>query len=324
VPASVSTSTKIVTDYHRSKELRGLLLRSLKYGFRPRPQVRVAPEEPAGEPLVSIIIPTYNRSNVLRLAIHSVLWQTEQNFEILVMGDGCTDDSEAVALSFGDARVRWQNLPQNTGHQTAAVNLGLEMSRGRYIAFLGHDDVWHPEHLRSMLGTITRRAAGIATALVEFIGPKGTNYRVIEGIYPVSGYNPVKSFAPSGVMMTREVYDKIGKQPDYRTIWRNPDAEYQYQAHLAGFQFASTGELTVFKFNSAQRKNSYVEKTCHEQTAYVNRIQEQRWFLFREMLAVARIHWRRLPIQVLAVPPPPTPETPGWYVSQYRKIRGLE
>lgn len=286
--------------------------------------MRIAREELASEPLVSIIIPTYNRSNVLRFAIQSVLWQTEHSFEILVMGDGCTDDSDAVALSYGDARVRWHNLPQNTGHQSAPINAGFEMSRGRYIAFLGHDDVWHPAHLRNLLGTISRTAAGVATALVEFIGPAGSNYRLIDGIYPASGYNPVKSFAPSGVMITREVYDRIGKQQDYRTIWRNPDAEYQYQAHLAGFRFASTGELTVFKFNSVQRKNSYVEKTCHEQAEYVNRIQKERWFLFKETLEVARIHWRRLPIHSMAVPPPPTPETPGWYVTQYRKIRGLE
>lgn len=129
---------------------------------------------PPGEPLVSVIIPTYNRSNVLRMAIHSVLWQTEQDFELLVMGDGCTDDSEAVTNAFGDARIRWHNLPSNSGHQSAPVNAGLAMSRGRYIAFLGDDDIWHSNHLRTLLRALVSTSADIASSLMEMIGPRGT------------------------------------------------------------------------------------------------------------------------------------------------------
>ena len=58
--------------------------------------MRIVAEAPADRPLVSVIIATYNWSNVLRLAIRSLLWQTEQDFEVLVVGDGWTDDSEAV------------------------------------------------------------------------------------------------------------------------------------------------------------------------------------------------------------------------------------
>jgi len=224
------TSFQRVTEYLSHEELWMLLGRSLKYIFRPRPKLRIVRDTPPGEPLVSVIIPTFNRSNVLRMAIHSVLWQTEQDFELLVVGDGCTDDSEAVTNDFGDARIRWHNLPSNSGHQSAPVNAGLAMSRGRYIAFLGHDDIWHPDHLRTLLRAIVSTPADIASSLTEMIGLRGTNYRLVHGIYPATGYDAVKCLPPSGLMLTREVYKRIGEWRDYRTIWRNPECEFGYQS----------------------------------------------------------------------------------------------
>ena len=81
-------------------------------------------------PMVSVIIATFNWSAALRLAIRSVLGQTLQAFEILVVGDACTDDSEAVVEAFGDARIRWLNLAHNAGSQHAPNNAGLNAARG--------------------------------------------------------------------------------------------------------------------------------------------------------------------------------------------------
>ena len=68
-------------------------------------------------PRVSIITSTFNRSNVLRLAIASVRRSTFEDWELLVVGDHCTDDTEAVVSAFGDSRIRFFNLPQNHGEQ---------------------------------------------------------------------------------------------------------------------------------------------------------------------------------------------------------------
>ncbi len=310
--------------YLSAAKLALLIGRSLKYSRRPAPQVRIVTEAPSAEPLVSVIIPTYNWSSVLHFAIRSVLWQTEQNFEILVIGDACTDDSDAVVKSFGDARIHWHNLPVNSGSQSAPNNAGLALARGEYIAYLGHDDVWHPEHLQTMLAAIERKEADIASSLVEMIGPQGTNFRVVTGFYPSSGYNDTGGLPPSGLMHRREVARRIGGWKDYREIWRNPDVDFAYRAWEAGLQFVSTRELTAFKFNSALRKNSYKEKPNHEQTAYTRRIETRRWFALREALAIARVHLLRLPMQSPVHAPPPSPQTPGWTVAQYRKFRGLE
>lgn len=281
-------------------------------------------QEACAEPIISVIIPTYNWSSVLKLAIHSVLWQTEQNFELLVIGDGCSDDSEPAVRSIPDARIRWHNLPANTGHQSGPNNAGLAMARGKYIAMLGHDDIWHPAHLRSMLAAIRSQQADIASALLEMIGPPGSNFRMVTGIYPEGGYAAGEILPPSGLMLCRDVAQAVGGWTDYRTISINPDLDFVTRLRKAGRRFVSTGELTVFKFNSALRKNSYIEKRCDEQAAYIARIEAERWFMLREARALARVHGSRQPMQAPEFTPPPNDKALGWEVSQFRKYRGLE
>jgi glycosyltransferase involved in cell wall biosynthesis len=304
--------------------LAAMIFRSIKYGFRPRPVVQITRERPPVEPIVSVIIPTYNWSSVLRIAIQSVLWQTEQNFELIAVGDGCTDDSGSVVAGFNDGRIIWHNLPTNSGHQAAPNNAGLALARGRYIALLGHDDVWHPEHLRTMLNAALRKNADVVSALTQMIGPAGTNFRVVNGFYPRGGYDGSRTLVPSGIMVRRKIAQKIGGWRDYRTIPQNPDLEFAHRAWAARSRFVSTGELTVFKFNSALRKNSYREKRSDEQAAYFARIQNDRWFMLREVLAIAHVHFLRLPIAAPQFSAPPDSQTLGWEVAQFRKFRGLE
>jgi len=92
-------------------------------------------------PTVSVIIPTYNRANLIPQAIDSVLQQTFSDFEIIVVDDGSTDDTEAVVRAYGD-RVRYVWTPNGgTGH---ARNVGMQHALGRYFTFLDSDDLLYP------------------------------------------------------------------------------------------------------------------------------------------------------------------------------------
>src|SRR3954451_5872363 len=102
-------------------------------------------------PRVTVIIPTYNWSSVLPYSIGSVLRQSFRDFELLVVGDGCTDDSEKVVSAIDDPRVRWINLPENTRHQSGPNNEALRQGEGEIIAHLRHRDLSLPHLLQAHL-----------------------------------------------------------------------------------------------------------------------------------------------------------------------------
>src|SRR6266516_614039 len=146
------------------------------------------------DPSVTVIIPTFNWSSVLPYSIGSVQRQTFTDFEVLVVGDGCTDDSEAVVGRIGDARVRWINLPTNTGHQSGPNNEGLRQARGQFIAYLGHDDLWLPHHL-SCLISMLEQGADLAYGMNLWVMPGPDGYQTVPRLL-CDNYQPGMCIAP--------------------------------------------------------------------------------------------------------------------------------
>lgn len=106
------------------------------------------------EPLISVIIPTYNREYIIKNAIKSVLEQTYTNIELLIIDDASTDNTETIVKSFKDNRIKYIKLIDNTkGKKTR--NVGIKMSKGDYIAFLDSDDEWIPNKIEKQLKAIT-------------------------------------------------------------------------------------------------------------------------------------------------------------------------
>ncbi|MFC2071734.1 glycosyltransferase family 2 protein [Chloroflexota bacterium] len=101
-------------------------------------------------PIVSVIIPTYNRAHLVGRSILSVLGQTYQGFELIVVDDSSTDDTEDVVHAFNDPRIRFIQHRQNRG-ANAARNTGLRAARGEYIAFQDSDDEWLPRKLERQM-----------------------------------------------------------------------------------------------------------------------------------------------------------------------------
>jgi glycosyltransferase involved in cell wall biosynthesis len=104
--------------------------------------------ESKDRPAVSVIIPTYNSASFLRETIESVLGQTYSDFEVIVVDDGSTDETERVMRSFG-ARVSY--VKQENRGVSAARNHGIKLARARYVAFLDSDDLWVPQKLAEQI-----------------------------------------------------------------------------------------------------------------------------------------------------------------------------
>ena len=106
-------------------------------------------------PKVSVIVPVYNGARYLGEAIESVLNQTFQDFELVVVSDASPDDSADVVRQFSDQRIRYLEHAQNRG-SIAARNTGIEASRGDIVVFLDQDDVFHAEKLHTHVEFLAR------------------------------------------------------------------------------------------------------------------------------------------------------------------------
>src|SRR5476651_292048 len=115
----------------------------------------------------SVIIPVYNRAAALRRAIESVLAQTCQDFEIVVVDDGSADDPRSVAEGFGDPRIRF--IAQENEGGGVARNTAIDNAVGDFIAPLDSDDIFLPHHLSEMKLMLegTHKLAGYARVIVD-------------------------------------------------------------------------------------------------------------------------------------------------------------
>ncbi len=271
-------------------------------------------------PLVSVVIATYNWSSVLRYAVASALGQTLAAIEVLVVGDACTDDSEEVVAGFGDPRLRWHNLPENSGSQAGPNNAGLALARGEYVAYHGHDDLWHPTHLETLVALARRVPGDLFYALAAIVHPDGE--RQISGLTAAGELAPGEFVVPSSLLHRRSLVEEIGPWPDPWTVHLPVDAEWLDRARRAGKVFVGSERLTVFKFPSSTRKGSYRERPSHEQEALARRLREEPDLQFRELLEITRSFLVRGP-RPLGAPVLIENAPPGWHTRKLRLIRGL-
>ena len=271
-------------------------------------------------PQVSVVIAAYNWSSVLRYSIASVLRQTLDDFELWVIGDACTDDSEQVARSFGDARLHWHNLERNSGSQAGPNNAGVARARADFVAYLGQDDLWHPEHLASTLAVARATGADAVHGLAEVIYPGGE--RTISGLTPGGELTADDVVVTSCLLHRRSLFDEVGPWAMPEEVALQVDVEWQRRLWLAGKTFRGTGRLSAFKFPAAARPASYLERPSHEQAEYARRMFEEPDFIERELLAVARSALLR-PLRRVRVSAMPA-VGPGAIHRLNRQMRGLD
>jgi len=231
-------------------------------------------------PRVTIIIPTYNYAEVLPYSIGSAVRQTFTDFELLVIGDHCTDASESVVGAVGDPRVRWINLEKNVGHQSGPNNEGFKQARGEMIAYLGHDDLWLPRHLELMVKTIDA-GADLSYGITESVQPAGEAPLFLP---EELDYVPGMWIPPTSVVHRREPAIKVGGWRHFCDLKdMDPESDLWLRLHRAGNSIRLTRMLTAVKFSAARRKGVYATRPSHEQAEWTERIKTEPDFVAVEL-----------------------------------------
>lgn len=273
-------------------------------------------------PKVSVLIATFNYSTVLRYAVASVLRQSFTDFELIVAGDCCTDDSEEVVRSFGDPRIRWLNLTKNSGSKSLPLNAALKIARGKYIAYLAHDDLWDSDHLQILVEAVEKSGADFVHTVALYIPPPGQTERPVAGIFPEEfreGYVQVHST----ILHPKSVIERSGEWPDYRKTQVPGDQLFWVNAAKAGLRFVGIPRVTVWKFNASSRPGCYIDRRCDEQARYFKLLEEDPHLAEKDLIAAlqaAMIHGVG-PLETSKVG---RDAPPGAHIRRLRQIRGLE
>jgi glycosyltransferase involved in cell wall biosynthesis len=166
------------------------------------------------KPLISGIVPAYNGERYLQETLDSMLAQTYQALEVIVVDDGSTDGTAKVVAGYGD-KVRY--LRQENSGPAIARNRGIDAARGEFIAFLDADDLWHPEKLmRQMARFEARQELELSITYVQNfwiagLSAEAERYRD----HPLS--RPVPGYLTQALLARRSVFETVGKfDPDLK------------------------------------------------------------------------------------------------------------
>lgn len=251
-------------------------------------------------PKVSVIIPAYNREHTIGRAMRSVLHQTFQDFEIIVVDDGSTDGTAKVIKRFRDPRIRHLHHEKNRG-AAAARNTGIKAACGEYIAFLDSDDEWLPEKLDEQIGALQNAPDGVyASCTGLFLHLIDTNL-VIKKIpcQPASWFKHLLlgcDLSPGATLVVhKSSFDKVGLLDD--TLLRFEDWDWLLR-YLKEYQLILVQKPLVKVHRSGHPRAVSIEQSTVRFTAKHYRDLQafgsyyRRKVMARHWLKVARAFYR--------------------------------
>ncbi|UUY09066.1 glycosyltransferase [Pseudomonas sp. J452] len=219
-------------------------------------------------PLITVVIATYNRPDVLSHTLHSVLQQTEQRWRLLLIGDHCDERTQAVVDTFDDPRIHYINLPARCGEQAGPNSVGLLLADSEYVALLNHDDLWLPDHLQISLACLQDSGAELCVARAAFAhaheDPAETDNRprfteanpVQRAMRHAYTGNPCMFEPCSAWLMRRELISRVGAWRSGRQLYRTTLQDWLMRAWRADARLCCSEPISVIKFNTHHRVNA--------------------------------------------------------------------
>ncbi len=231
-------------------------------------------------PLATVLIPTYQHCDTLLRSIASVQGQTEQDFELFVVGDGAPPRTDEImqTLCAQDARIRYFPHPKGEGNGEKHRHAALQQAQGEIVCYLGDDDLWLPEHLAT-LATLLQQVDFAHTTQMD-VYPNGhingwagdLNLRSVRQRLLMMQWN---FFGPSCVGHRLAAYQQLphGWQPSPPDAFSDLHMWRQW-LNQEGIRFHSEPSPTMLRFPSPSRPNWEMERRCAEMDAWLPRISE--------------------------------------------------
>ena len=183
-------------------------------------------------PLISIVIPTYNRSQLLMGAVESVCKQTYENWELIIADDGSSDNTVEAVKQLKDPRIRLLTLT-HTGLSGKVRNAGARQSKGEWIAFLDSDDLWKPNRLSIQLELLEKEKTRWIYGKPELIDNDGKEILKRSGeFHPFSGWitdkilNTETDFHVSSLLVERKFFEECGGFSEEPMLMFRDDHEF--------------------------------------------------------------------------------------------------
>ena len=220
---------------------------------------------------VTIVISTYNRPDVLSIAIKSVTLQTFSDWKILVIGDHCEQETEKVVTSFKDSRIQYINLPYRIGTQSGPNSVGIALAKTKYLAFMNHDDIWLQDHLKYAIETLEKTKSDFFIGKCCLAQQKFTSENLEKPKFYFSSPenrtadmsfdkdNLMFETVSSWVIKTSHA-KKIGYWKEPREIHRHPLQNWVIRAWREKNKFIFGKKITslyIFNYHTSTTKNLY-------------------------------------------------------------------
>jgi glycosyltransferase involved in cell wall biosynthesis len=214
---------------------------------------------------------TYNRSNVMRLAIQSLIRSEFGNWELIVVSDASTDDTEEVISSFQDQRIRFIQLSKNNGSQSIPNNEGIKIAIGRYVAYLNHDDLWFPDHLDKVINCIESTNAD--WVISQGFSILNNRKLIATSAYPDNRYSPFYGQTPATLWLAKkEVIESLGGWRLSSETVMAPSQDLLIRAYKANYIIISLSSFSAILFPSGIRIDCYKNRDFVEQGQYLEKM----------------------------------------------------
>ena len=220
-------------------------------------------------PLISVVIPAYNAGQFLDETLESVLSQTYENWECIIVNDGSTDNTESVAKKWCEKDSRFRLTNKENGGLSSARNWGIKESKAEYIAFLDADDILTPDSLEVRINVLIEQNVDlVATKLQHFTDklPKVSKnnarqdvlYYAKEGLTQLMAFNKV---TPSTVLCKKSVMDEVGGFTWHK---KAEDLHCWLKVLFAGYKIYRIDE-TLLLYRLVENSMSSTDRNCSKE-----------------------------------------------------------